>query len=521
MRILMLEKNVLLDRRVVLMAQSLIKKGHEVKIVHAQAGPGLMERSNVDIETIPFPTTSDLDFSYEGSGFLRKPDFVREVERPFFKSKRRLYERYDIMRNGLQARRKSQFLARIELALRNSWVTFDMAKDRKGQPIKRRLLRFIFGIMSIPTRVRIMKDDEYDTIAPAGVRLDYWDKCVLGFIEKVWQPDVITANDYPTLRVAVAAKKRMKCEIVYDAHELYAYQPGMEFDRSKRIFREERALLNNVKYGIVLNKAQASIMKRDSGWNGTYAICPNATNTPDDFDIRVRHNRVRDRLGIPESHKIMMFQGGINKLRRTDYILKGLAEAKTKNVHMVFLTFGIEVQEYQELAAELGIASRVHFLPFMPWDEIIYWAASVECGMMPYAVRDQNSAIGSPNKMFEFINAGTPMIGPWIVPGIRNMLQDEGFGIAVPLYEVEDFSIAIDEFFDESKGGWKRFRPAMVEGAHKFHWDSQVKNVLAMYDSIKVNHKRRVLKDTEFTAEAFHSDQYEAIGFHGQSASKK
>ncbi len=505
MRILMLEKNIMLDRRVVLMARSLIKAGHEVKIVNAQADAGWMERSDIEIETIPFPTSSKQGFSYAGSGFLEQPDFVKETLHPFFISRKRLFEREKKIREQVNARTKSARLANIEVMFRNLWVTFDKAKLIKGKPFRRILKRTIFGILSIPTRLRLLKDDDYDTIAPAGVKLDHWDKCVLGFIEQVWEPDVITANDFPTLRVAVAAKKRLGVQLVYDAHELYAYQPGMGHERSKRIFREETALLRHVEYGIVLNKAQALIMRRDSNWKGTYAICPNATNTPEDFDITKRYDLVRERIDIPKDHKIMMFQGGINKLRRTDILLQGLAQAKTKNVHMVFLTFGAEIEEFQELAYELGLASRVHFLPFMPWDEIVYWAASVECGMLPYAVKDQNSAIGSPNKMFEFINAGTPMIGPWYIPGIRNKLQGEGFGLTRHLYEAEDFADAIDSFFDEKLGGWERFRPALIEKAHKYHWDVQVENVMAMYESISKLKRKPREQDNEFIAAAFDS----------------
>jgi glycosyltransferase involved in cell wall biosynthesis len=486
MRILMLERNVLLDRRVVLMSRSLIEAGHDVQVVHEQPHEGWMERMDVDLHTVPMPSKGKHNDGYGGNGVLTQPDFVRETNNRFRVSKHRLYEKEQQSRTGIMARsRGPRWRGNLEVMLRNPWVTADKAKEEmKGRPIARRLLRAVLWPLALPTKLRLLKESEYSSLAPAGMKLDYWDKCVLSYIEHSWRPDVICANDYPTLRVAVAAKKRLGCEIVYDAHELYAYQPGMEFERSKLIFREERALLRYVDHGIVLNTMQANIMRRDSQWKGEYATCPNATSVPEEFDINVRHNRVRERLGIPEDHKIMMFQGGINKARRTHYILQGMAQARTKNVHMVFLTFGSEIEEFRQLAFDLGLASRVHFLPFVPWEEIIYWAASAECGMLPYAVNDQNSAIGSPNKMFEFINAGTPMIGPWNIPGIRDMLDGEGFGLTAPLYTVEDFAHVIDKFFDEKNGGWKRFRPALIEKSHIFHWDNQVNGVLEMYERL-------------------------------------
>jgi glycosyltransferase involved in cell wall biosynthesis len=283
-----------------------------------------------------------------------------------------------------------------------------------------------------------------------------------------------------TLRAGVEIKKLLGIPLVYDAHELYSYQPGIPHDEAKRLFMEEFNLIKHVDELIVINPQQGAIMERDLNVK-KWIACTNATPWPERFEITTRYDWIRDETQIPEDHKIMLFQGGINKERRIDYILRGLAAARRKDIHIVFLTFGSEIPLFREMARELGIGNRVHFLDLVPWDEMLFWAASADAGIMPYQATDQNTAISSPNKMYEFIMAGTPMIGSSDLVNVRRVVAGEQFGVLASFRNDADYTSAINEMFDERKGGPERFRPALIANAQKYSWENESKAVMAMY----------------------------------------
>lgn len=478
MRILILDKNWLIDRRIALMIETLAKDGHEFRIVYVEPPPHRWERTRIKgVESIAIPLT-DRSFAPVGDGIFPKPPHVHETDHPFRADprRRRTFE-YDpgLPRMERWRRFAADPASAVSVLAASAWP-----------PHLKYPAIAAFSLLDLPRRLLEAKPPADDFIhakvlSPAGVPLDYWDKMTTRYAETAWTPDIVCANDYPALRAAVEIKRRLGASLVFDAHELYSYQPGVPHAAAKAIFREERVLLGHVDGLILVNEQHRQIVDRDSPYSGPIALCSNATNAPLDFDIRKRYNWIRRKAPIPADHRIMLFQGGVNVQRRIDFLLKGLAAARSRKVHQVFLTFGLEIEEFKRLADELGIAGRVHFLPFVPWEEVLFWTASADCGVMPYQATDQNTAISSPNKMYEFILAGTPMIGSSDLVNVQKIVAGEGFGVTLPLRSVADYAEAIDLMFDEQLGGPERFRPALIAKADRYSWDAQIGGVVALY----------------------------------------
>ena len=481
MRILMLDKNWLIDRRIALMIETLARDGHEFRIVHVQPPAHRWERTRIKgAQTVAIPL-SDQSLAPVGDGIFPKPPHVHETDHPF----------------GTDPRRRVTFTYDPTLPKAERWRRFvadpasavSVLAASAWPPHLKYPAMAAFSLMDLPRRLSTLKPPADDfisarVVSPAGVPLDYWDKMTVRYAENVWRPDIVCANDYPALRAAVEIRKRIGASVVFDAHELYSYQPGVPHAAAKAIFREERILLEHVDALILVNEQHRQIVDRDSPFKGPIALCSNATTAPDGFDITRRYDWIRRKAPIPADHRIMLFQGGINVQRRIDFLLKGLAAARSRKVHQVFLTFGAEIAEFRRLADDLGIAGRVHFLPFVPWEEVLFWTASADCGMMPYQATDQNTAISSPNKMYEFILAGTPMIGSSDLVNVERIVAGEGFGVTRPLRTVADYAEAIDVMFDETLGGPERFRAALIARAAAYHWDAQIGGVVDLYRKV-------------------------------------
>lgn len=486
MRILMLDKNWLIDRRIALMIDTLRVRGHEFKILHVQPPPGRWERTDMTVDTIALPLepTGQVEL---GDGMFPRPPHVREVLRPGSVDLRRrrktgpIRDENDLAKSGLGGK--------VTHYLRDPETALDILRRNAFPFYWKYPAMAAFSLLRLPGRLLELAPGEDDELnhrvySPAGVPLDHWDKLAVRFADRHWRPEIVCANDYPALRAAIEMKKRFGCRVIFDAHELYSYQPGVPHLAAKSIFREERVLLSRVDGLILINEQHKAIVDRDSPFKGPVALCANATKPPDGFDITRRYDWIRRKVAIPADHRIMLFQGGINTGRRVDFLLRGLAQARNRKVHQVFLTFGAEIEEFRAMAKDLGIEGRVHFLPFVPWEEVIFWAASADCGIMPYQATDQNTAISSPNKMYEFITAGTPMIGSSNLANVHAIVHGEGFGVTVPLRTDQDYANAIDMMFDERLGGAERFRPALIEKAHRYHWDSQIMDVIRLYDHV-------------------------------------
>ena len=390
-------------------------------------------------------------------------------------------------RHGLTLLQRSENPLRVLAGLPLALLTFDVY-------IYRHLWRFASGnfpfVTPLPRLLEGMPDKVIEHFRDQP--LDTWENSVLEFALGLDAIDVVHAHDLPALRVATLIALRRGTKLVYDAHELYSYQPGVIGERKKRLFNTEHALIGHVDEIVCINADQAAVMQRDHG-PGRYTPLTNATTQPAGFDINQRYHLIQDRLGLPEGTPTMLFMGGINRARKIDLLLEGVAAAR-EPVHMIFLTWGMEIPEFQALAVKLGIAHRVHFVDPVPWSEIVYWAASVDVGVMPYQALDLNTRISSPNKMYEFIAAGTPMIGSSELVNVERVVNPEGFGVLVPFHVAADYTRAIDLIFDPAQGGPARFRPALIAKAHKYLWDAEARDFAAMYERLLGDPKQAVLR---------------------------
>lgn len=491
MKILMLDKNYLVDRRIELVSQRLIEQGHEVKLVHttlprafdeASERRRRMPRMFAPMDTVRF-TTDPNALEADEDGVFDVPSHVFDVKNKYQRHYQSENEKFNTLRDRL-TRRIGKPLGTASAVLlkpqvgRMRLVHMDLQSYIKT-PLKLAvtplsLLTRIFGKVATPNTLKSQMK---------GVRpLDVWETNVVKYALD-FKPDIVVANDMITLRAGAEIKTRLGCPMIYDGHELYSYQPGIPYAQRRKYFAEERKLCQFVDRFICCNEQHAQILARDFDIENP-AIYSNSTLQHPKFDIKKRYDWIRREVYIPKDDQILIFQGGINKQRRIDFLLKGLAEAKSTFVHVVFLTFGQEIPEFKKMAAELGIGNRVHFLDIVPWDEIVYWIASADAGIMPYQGTDQNTIISNPNKMYEFIAAGVPMIGSTELINVRKVVESEGFGVLEKFYQVEDYTRAIDAMFNPDLGGPQRFRKNLIDKHKPYLWESQAKDVMSLYDEV-------------------------------------
>ena len=95
-----------------------------------------------------------------------------------------------------------------------------------------------------------------------------------------------------------------------------------------------------------------------------------------------------------------------------------------------------------------------------------------------------NTKISSPNKLYEFICAATPMIGSTDLINVKNIIEKEGFGVVYPLKKAQDYAVAIEKMFDNNLGGPLRFKQNLLEKRHLYSWENEEKSLLKIYQDL-------------------------------------
>lgn len=457
MNILMLDKSAITDRRIVLEAESLIEQGHQVILCSGRTNSQQKDfELDKHLKIYRFFTSSIMAYCLKQTS----ADELKNLSKILGQYKNKHHSR-------LKAYLKFAFQHPEWALIQINWI---------NTPIPASLHQIIQILLSVYS---LKGDLILESLKNSP---EYWLRQIEEKILPQFKPDLIHCHDYSSLKTATVLAKKLNIPLIYDAHELYSYQPGIPKSIAKLIFKNEKKLIQYAHTCITVNQQQADIMAKDFNYQHFLPIS-NATVEPKDFNPQEKYDLIREHSNIPKDEPIMLFQGGINRLRKIDLLLEGLALVKQK-IHLAFITFGNEVGEFKAMAEDLNIADRVHFLPEVPWEDMIYWAASADVGVLPYQADDMNTKISSPNKMYEFICSATPMIASSALINVHDILTKEHFGVSYLLKEPKDYARAIEIMFDEQLGGPKRFKEALLSQRHRYLWAHEAKTLGHFYQKL-------------------------------------
>lgn len=294
-----------------------------------------------------------------------------------------------------------------------------------------------------------------------------------------YRPDVIHAHDLPQLRPALAAAKKVGVPCVYDMHELYPEIGTLTKQQQRSLGEIERDLIGDCDATITVNPYIArEIAKRYTVEEPRVilnAIDPHADNGTD--------RRFHRKLGLAESDRVLLFQGWMSDTRGLDLLVEAVALTDS-SVHLVLMGYGDIASDLVELANARSIGDRVHVIDAVPQAELLGWTRAADAGVIPYPAVDLNHFWCSPNKLFEFIQAGLPIMANDL-PYLRDVVDGEAIGIVAPIEDERAFAAAIETVLGlGAVGGRSDFVANLRAAAPRYSWASQEPVLRAIYREV-------------------------------------
>ncbi len=258
--------------------------------------------------------------------------------------------------------------------------------------------------------------------------------------------DLVQVHDLPALQAGAEIAAEWNVPLVYDAHELYPEQKS--FSRAQRRICASAEALHIKKADLVfaVNESIGEEMAR------RYAIPQpvtllNAIDPPADFAPEGHYDLLREKLGLSAERRILLFQGGFAPHRNLETLVQAMAHVSTADVDLVMMGFGPFGDLLKQRAEKIGLlGSRIHFLPAVPQSELLQHSASADIGIIPYPHVDLNSYYCTPNKLFEFIQAGLPILAN-DSPELNRFVRANAFGYSAVMGNARQIARAIDAAF--------------------------------------------------------------------------
>lgn len=291
-------------------------------------------------------------------------------------------------------------------------------------------------------------------------------------------PDVFVAHDLPMLAVARKAAEGCGAKLVYDSHELYCEQ---EFsNREKRRWAEiEAKHIQSCDAVITINPSIANELEKRYLLGQVNVVY----NTERTGGATEQHRYFHNAFKLNESCKVLLFQGGLSAGRHIESLVKAMGYVKNSAVHLVVLGDGQLVSRLQVLIETEALLGRVHLHPAVSQQELISYTASADAGIIPYQATCLNNYYCTPNKLFEFIAAGIPMLVSDL-PEIRRIVSLYKVGLIRNLSSIEQLAMSVDEFFSDD-ARLQTWKGNVVSARKQVCWECESEKVVSIFEALR------------------------------------
>jgi glycosyltransferase involved in cell wall biosynthesis len=295
-----------------------------------------------------------------------------------------------------------------------------------------------------------------------------------------YRADVVVAHDLTALPAGQRLAGQWQVPLVYDAHELYEEQVAFSPSQRRMLRRVEQELLSRCDLAFTVNDSIAEEMQRRYGRRPL--TLPNAVDAPAGFDPAARHERLRRYFGIADGTPVLIYQGGLLPRRNIEALVEAVGLVVNRPLALALVGSGPLQAEIERTIARRGLRGRVFLKTDVDWADIAGWTASADVGVIPYPDADLNARYCTPNKLYEYVQAGVPILANDL-PELRRHVRDTGFGLTVAMSDAPAIARAIAEMLSDSSR-LREMRARILSRREEFSWHRASEDYLRRLDRL-------------------------------------
>jgi glycosyltransferase involved in cell wall biosynthesis len=191
------------------------------------------------------------------------------------------------------------------------------------------------------------------------------------------------------------------------------------------------------------------------------------------FKIQNSKLEVRNKFGLPEDKKIVMYTGHL-------YLWKGidtLIESAQRLKDYLFVFVGGTEKDVEIFKIKTEGSENILALGHHPHGEIPYFQKAADILVLPNTAKEKISSVyTSPLKLFEYMASGAPIIASNL-PSIREILNED----TAWFFEADNAKSLAGTIKEavESEGESRKKAEKALEEVEKYTWDKRAENILS------------------------------------------
>jgi glycosyltransferase involved in cell wall biosynthesis len=296
----------------------------------------------------------------------------------------------------------------------------------------------------------------------------------LFFLLMAARPDTLLANDLDTLLANVVVARLKKIPVVYDAHEYFTEVPELVHRPfTKAIWsRLENKLVPKV------NAAWTVCLSIANIYSEKYGIPFRVVRNLPLFSYEKEPERT-GKLPPEQERPVIIYQGALNMGRGLEQAIRAMQFIPEAD--LVIAGGGDKEKELRQLAAELRL-NNVTFPGRLPFEELAPLTRRASLGISIEEDLGLNYRYALPNKLFDYIQAGIPVVVSNL-PEMHRIVETYSIGLIAeshdPAYLAGIFRRGL--FDNELRRSWE---PGLETAARELTWENEKSIVTDIFSNL-------------------------------------
>jgi glycosyltransferase involved in cell wall biosynthesis len=297
------------------------------------------------------------------------------------------------------------------------------------------------------------------------------------------------AHDLSMLPVAARLQRRWGGHLVYDSHELFLETRSLSALPGwlRSVWRAyERHFVARCTAVITVNDSIAGELQLRYGLRDGPTVVRNCPPIWREGEDLPRTDLLRRRLGIPAERRVALYHGGFARQRGLEQFIEAMRQPALFDATAVFLGYGELRSVLERAGEEPPLRGRLFVLDAVDPADLLAWVSSADVSVVCIQPACLSYRLSSPNKMFESLAAGTPVVASRL-PEIERVIGAEGrLGRLVEPNRPDQIAAAIRALLDLPPGEATEMRHRCRRAAlDTYNWEREAAKLLALYDSLR------------------------------------
>lgn len=291
-----------------------------------------------------------------------------------------------------------------------------------------------------------------------------------------YQFDVVHCHDLNTLQFGFIIKlmKRGHTKLIYDAHEYETQRNGLKGLKRIYVNLKEPFLVKFCDRVITVSDTIAEEYKRLYLIQKPAVIfnCP-VLKSKELF----KKDLFREKFNISKGQRIFLYQGYLSPGRGIEVLLNSFDQINREDLVLVFMGEGI-LKNLIFNHPKFNVQIFCH--PFVSGNTLLDYTSSANYGIAFIEDISLSDRFCLPNKLFEYIAAGLPVMGSGL-PDLSKFIFENRIGVNAKTNDIQGFIQAIDQLLEMN---FDELQENILETRLKYNWQTQERVLFDIYEQL-------------------------------------